>query len=414
VSGAGEVRPPEERLRVMSRLYRAFAHATAAMNHARTAAELYDGVCRALVEQGGYFAAWTGEADEAGAVRVVAQAGRLGDFLGEVRFDLDPARPERHGPVGDALLDGVPRYTGDWLTDPACQPWRDAAQRCGIRAAAVLPLRQEEQVVAALSLYAAEPGVFDGDMCALAEALAATVSCALTNLKRTAELRHAIAERGRLLRRLVDADEAERARIAADVHDDSIQALAAAELHLGAVRRELDAVAPEVVSNITHAEDALSWAIQRLRELMFRLEPLPETVWLVHGLQDAAAEYLDDLGLEWSVTWTGSPELPPVGRNLAMRAAKEALSNIRRHAQARSAVVEIADTGDGMAVRILDDGVGVPEDAIAGARPGSGLHAMRDRIEVAGGTLQIARPAGGGTELRLWLPAADRHTSSAD
>lgn len=216
------------------------------------------------------------------------------------------------------------------------------------------------------------------------------------------------AQRRALLDRLVAAQEDERARIAADVHDDSVQALAAVDLRLGVLRRRVAEAAPDLVDQVAQVQGVVSAATERLRNLLFELEPAEADRPLVGALSDAAAHVLEPTGIVWSVDAPGDPDLPPVERVVALRVAKEALANARDHAGATAVRVVVRAVGDGVEVSVGDDGAGLGADATA-PRPGHrGLQTMRDRVDVAGGTLQLETPPGGGTTVRFWLPC-ERH-----
>ena len=108
-----------------------------------------------------------------------------------------------------------------------------------------------------------------------------------------------------LSERLVEAQDDERARIAADVHDDSIQALAAVDLRLGALRNRLRDRAPQEAVAVETAMDAVHGAGVRLRSLLFELETPVLDAELPDGLRDTAAQLFEDSGVAWSVEQRG-------------------------------------------------------------------------------------------------------------
>lgn len=219
-------------------------------------------------------------------------------------------------------------------------------------------------------------------------------------------LRQLAEQRQTLLARLVQAQEDERARIAEDVHDDSVQALAAVELRLGLLRREVDQAAPALVPGVDVLADTVTSAAGRLRNLLFDLESPALETDLRTALREAAGYLFDGSGVSWSMTGVDPLDLPAATRVTAYRIAKEALVNARKHAGARQVTVDLGEDDDGVVVTVSDDGVGFdPELERGRARPGHhGLTNMSDRAEVAGGRLQVRRPPTGGTEVRVWLP----------
>jgi PAS domain S-box-containing protein len=214
-------------------------------------------------------------------------------------------------------------------------------------------------------------------------------------------------ERQRLLDRLVQAQEDERARIAADVHDDSVQALAAVELRLGLLRRQL----ADHESGLQETADALaatvSQAIGRLRTLLFDLESPAVETDLGTALAVGAADAFDDQP-RWRVTGDTTLDLPETLRVTAYRIAREAMANVARHAGAHEVEIRLTEVGSGVEVSVLDDGRGFDPATVA-PRPGHlGIPAMLDRATIAGGRLTFEQRPEGGMRVRLWLPASLR------
>ena len=212
-------------------------------------------------------------------------------------------------------------------------------------------------------------------------------------------------EQARLLAELVAAEEETRRRIAADIHDDTAQVVAAAGLHLDALATELkDPAARETAVN---ARRALAEANRRLRRLLFELRPpaLDEA-----GLGPALELFLSDAvardGFDWRVENRLEDEPKPEVRAILYRVALEALTNVRKHARASQVEVLLERRGVGVAVRIRDDGNGfdLPEPD-APAEPGHfGLVSMRERAEAAGGRFAMSSAPGEGTTVDFWMP----------
>ena len=148
-----------------------------------------------------------------------------------------------------------------------------------------------------------------------------------------------------LLSRLVQAQEDERALIAADVHDDSVQALAAVDLRLGQVRRRLAGADPATRASLERAHAAVHDATARLRHLLFDLDSPALRTDLATALREAAAFVLEDAGLRWQVTGDTDLELSSAERVTAYRVAKEALVNVRKHAGATSVEIRLDRPG---------------------------------------------------------------------
>ena len=224
--------------------------------------------------------------------------------------------------------------------------------------------------------------------------------------RRSAPPRRLAEQRRRLLGLLVEVQEDERSRIAADVHDDSVQALAAVDLRLSLVRRQpgrgrrraRDARQPRA------RDETVNDATYRLRHLLFDLESPAQRADLPTALREAATFLLEEAGVRWRVTGDADLDLSPGERVTAYRVAKEAMVNVRKHARATSAEIRLDRHEGGLLLTVTDDGEGVDPTALRD-RPGHlGITGMRDRAEIAGGRLQVNSVPGRGTEVRLWIP----------
>jgi PAS domain S-box-containing protein len=211
-------------------------------------------------------------------------------------------------------------------------------------------------------------------------------------------------QRARLLTRLVQAQEDERARIAADVHDDSVQALAAVELRLAALRRRLTEQAPDLVQSVAVVQDTITAATGRLRDLLFDLESPVHRAGLEEALAQAAQFVFSGTGVRWQLTGDTDIALSEPDLVTAYRIAKEAMINVRKHAAAHHVVIDVQRGRDHVCVLVRDDGRGIRPEADRD-RPGHrGLATMRDRARLAGGELTVRPLDAGGTEVRLTLP----------
>jgi PAS domain S-box-containing protein len=210
-------------------------------------------------------------------------------------------------------------------------------------------------------------------------------------------------DRQLLFGHLVRAQEEERKRIAADIHDDTIQLITAANLRLQQLRYRLRE--PAEVDILDKLEDAFQLSLSRLRQLIFDLRP---SGLVDGGLSVALRICLEQLRSETGIAYELDDELtskiPADMSVLIYRTAREALTNVRKHARATTVRVELADLCDGCLVRIDDDGVGY-NPADVENRPGHlGLALMRERPPLAGGWCRIESAPGAGTSVEFWVP----------
>ncbi len=213
-------------------------------------------------------------------------------------------------------------------------------------------------------------------------------------------------ERQELLAHLVRAEEAERLRIASDIHDDSIQAMTAAGLRLQQLRKRLTTL--KEVEAIDKLEEAIQGSISRLRHLMFDLRPLAlDRTGLAGALRSQLERIRSEAGLEFEVENRLTTEPPSDTRVILYRIAIEALVNVRKHARASRVRVRLEEVDRGWQAQIDDDGDGFLPNG--GSPPGHlGLTAMRERAQMAGGWWKIESRPGSGTSISFWLPAVEQ------
>lgn len=388
--------------------YDALARMNEAILRATTVAELFDRTCEAAVEAGGYLGVCIGRAGSAGRLDVVSSAGELDDFFDALEIDLDPDSPLGQGPTAIALRDGRSTFCADYTSDPLTAPWHELGRAYGVRASAHMPLRCGGRVVAMINLYSSQPHVFDGQMRRMLESLVDNVSYALDQFDVGDRLAAASRARAFLLDRLVAAQEEERSRIAADVHDDSVQALAAVDLRLGLLARRVAQEAPGLTDHVEQIQDQVGGVTHGLRHLLFELEAAEPGLTVVDMLESAAGHVFEDLGVDWRVELVEQPgdpallRLPDTVTGQVLRIVKEALGNVRKHARASTVSMQVTAAERGVEIAIVDDGLGGQQQPES--RPGHrGLTTMRDRAELCGGWCTVT--AGPGTfEVRFWVP----------
>jgi two-component system sensor histidine kinase UhpB len=218
---------------------------------------------------------------------------------------------------------------------------------------------------------------------------------ALTFNEMLARLR---AERRDATGRVLAGQEAERLRIAQELHDQIGQELTAVLLLLS----RLESLAPDQLhSSVVEAQDSVRASLEDVRRMAIELRP----------------EALDDLGLESALAvlcdrfaersgldaaCDVAEQLPPLSPDAELviyRIAQESLTNIARHSGSTSAELRLQTDDGHVALTVRDKGNGLPSDYI----PGSGIRGMRERAALIGATLDI-RNADPGTEVRLRAP----------
>lgn len=224
-------------------------------------------------------------------------------------------------------------------------------------------------------------------------------------LDKVGELDRINQERQRLLNHLVVAESEERKRIAADIHDDSIQVMAAAGMRLQMLRRKLSD--PEHLVLLDQVEETVAASIKRLRALMFQLRP---PALEREGLRAALLGLLDDRFRDTDTAFSVHSDLESEPRYdtraAAYQIASEALINARKHAEASNVRVSLGRTDEGLLVTVADDGAGFVADDHEPAPGHLGMVNMRERAAVLGGTCRVSSAPGEGTVVEIWIPWA--------
>jgi len=207
-----------------------------------------------------------------------------------------------------------------------------------------------------------------------------------------------VEERRESVRRVLDAQEGERLRVAQDLHDEVGQTLTSVVLQVArTAKRVPDRFRPELLE----AQETARSSLEEVRRIALQLRP----------------EALDDLGLASALRVFGErlgeqspvelelrmseplPPLAPEQELVIYRVAQEALTNVLRHAGASRALLSLA-VRDGMVeLRVTDDGRGR-----GGAPEGGGIRGMRERAVLVGAELRVGANPGGGTEVQLGVP----------
>ena len=217
--------------------------------------------------------------------------------------------------------------------------------------------------------------------------------------------------KGELFRRIVDAQEAERQRIARDLHDETGQALTAIGMGLRGLSTTLtnNRDRDRAIKTLRHLESLSADSLQELQRLIADLRP----------------SHLDDLGLPAALRWyagkvqertnlkiiidiEGDEILISSALKIAIfRIVQEALNNITKHAQANVAFIKVEYRLRYLIVTVRDDGVGFDLDAVRmsrARRPSLGLAGMRERAALVGGEVSIQSSPGQGTLVEAKLP----------
>jgi signal transduction histidine kinase len=321
------------------------------------------------------------------ALRVAAAAG--GEGLVGLRLEVGTTK------VGRVLERARTERVDAVVDDPEID--QRVARRLGATSALYVPLIVRGRpigVVVAHDKHGQDPRFEEGDV-RLAESLVERAAIAVDLSERV----------GRdALRRVVEAQELERARLARELHDETGQALTSILLGLKGLEDTVSTA--EAREGVVALRELVVSTLQDVRRLAVELRPSAlDDFGLVPALERLAASLEEQSGLAVDVEAQLGPErLPPDAETALYRIVQEALTNVVKHASAgRVSITLVRKEGSAVAV-IEDDGRGFePGSTRSGAL---GLAGMRERVGLVGGRLSVESTPGSGTTLVAEVPVA--------
>jgi len=338
--------------------------------------------CRLIAEAFGYDLVGINLLDPLDPTRLFQAAA----FPPECRFPRTFRVPLGRGLTGRVARSGRPSLVNDVTRDPryVVGPGREQ-----VRAELDVPLRVGQRTLGVLNVESERTGAFGEADVPYLQGLAGQLAQAIHNARLAADSRQLAAAE-------------ERARLARDLHDETIQSLVA----LG---RQLDLLALDLSNAETASErleriqTLLASTIDGVRRLSQNQRPAAlEDLGLVAALR-AHTDAWAELGLEVHFEVRGQPRRVPAAIEHAVyRVAQEALSNVSRHADVSQVEVELCFSPEELTLGVIDAGRGF---ATRKTPPGQGLLGMRDRAAEIGAELEITSTSSDrGTRVRLWVP----------
>jgi len=308
-----------------------------------------------------------------------------------IELRQDPTA-DLQAPLARALRDPSLRLAY-WL--PEFGSWADQSGQAAPQPSpdgrhAVRVISREAEPMAALTFNRSledEPEILD--------AVVATAAIAMENGRLRAELRARLQELRGSRVRVLEAGRRERQRLERDLHDGAQQRLVALSLELGLLS-DGAGTDSELRNRLATARGEIAASLEELRDIARGIYP---AVLAGHGLPVALESVAARAGtpVQLHVELTGRLSEPV--EVAAYYLISEALTNIDKHAQARTAVVRVRRDESVLVIDVTDDGVGGADPAA-----GSGLQGLTDRVEALGGRISMTSPIGCGTELRGEIP----------
>ena len=277
---------------------------------------------------------------------------------------------------------GLPERIDDYAGLAGELPKR--LRRIGIASAVAAPIKVAGRLWGAIVASSGRPYNFPPNAETRVASFAELVSDALANADAHEQLAASRA-------RIVEAGDAERRRLARNLHDGAQQRLVSLALCLREVEAELDADVAAARRKLATARDELSLALEELRELARGIHP---AVLSDRGLGAALDALVTRSPVPARVEEVPQSRLPEPVEVAAYYMVAEALTNVAKHARATEATVRVTRNRERAVIEVRDDGVGGAE-----VGEGFGLRGLADRVEALGGRLRVESPRGGGTAL---------------
>jgi signal transduction histidine kinase len=313
-----------------------------------------------------------------------AADGLLGHGLARGRSKLGGVLDRRQSARVDSILD-----------DPEVD--QEEARLMKIRTGIYVPLVARARAIGIVAVHdklGANARFTEADL-RLAEIFAARASVAVDLSERVAR---------DTVRRVIEAQELERQRLARELHDETGQALTSILLGLKAIRAaDSDEGAERAEKDV---RDLVVQALQDVRSLAVELRPTAlDDFGLVAALERLAGTFEERSGIRTAVESSLSDDrLPPEAETVLYRLVQEALTNVVKHAGAETVSIVVARRGAGVSAVVEDDGRGfeageVREDAL-------GIVGMRERLALLDGTLTVESTPRVGTSIAAYVPLA--------
>ena len=212
-----------------------------------------------------------------------------------------------------------------------------------------------------------------------------------------------------LSRRLVQAQEAERGRVALELHDHITQLLCAILIRSQALANELSTRAEPAHREAGKLHDLLGEAVAEVERISRNLRPsVLDHLGLVPALRGASTEFAERTGVALKLTCGKlTARLPAEAELACFRILQEALKNVTQHARATRVTVDVTEQDALLQLTITDNGSGFDPDSPPARRKekrGLGFRSMRERAIYVGGVLTVTSVPGAGTVVRVQIP----------
>lgn len=332
---------------------------------------------------------------DASAVRWSDEANRrylllASDCLPQSVIDAESCIPTGECLCGQAQSEARTRVIPIQSVEPT--PGQGHCLRAGFETMVSVPVRLHERVLGEINLFYRQAKVLSTDDQALLETIASHLAGGIESLRAAALQREtAVAE--------------ERSFIARELHDSIAQSLAFLKIQIGLLKQDVDrGEAGRITRRLAELEEGVQESLGDVRELLVHFRTRTNREDITPALKTTLQKFEHQTGLltHLDIEGDGLP-LPADIQVQVLHVVQEALSNVRKHAQAREVWVEVQQVPQ-WRVEVRDDGQGFDLDGAGPDETHVGLKTMRERAQNIGATVEVASVPGSGTCVVLTLP----------
>jgi len=279
-----------------------------------------------------------------------------------------------------------------------------ALQAEGTRSYINVPLLFQGELIGTLNFGAEKPGAFTQEYVEIAQEVAGQLAVAIQNARLFNSVTQQREELRALAVRLEEMEEAERRRLAQELHDSVGQNLTALGINLNVISNLLPSETETGLrKRLDDCFNLVEETTDRIRNVMAELRPsVLDDYGLVAALRWHAERFSERTGVAILMGEEDlKRQLPTAVAAAIFRIAQEALTNISKHARASQVTLQLQDVAGGVRFTVVDDGVGFDPNILRqpGGRSGWGLVTMRERATAMGGNLSVRSEPGKGTQV---------------
>lgn len=271
---------------------------------------------------------------------------------------------------------------------------------------ASVPLVAQDQAVGILNLLLPPGRTFSQEELDMLASIGHELAVAIQRARLFDQVRDQEHTRRELLQRLLVAQEDQQRRIAQDLHDHAGQMMTALIIQLSQLATRAEQTDGQLAGALQRLHGLAQQGLDELRKLVYELRPsILDDLGLAPAVRSYVDSYLRPAGLSVDLhIGEMDSRLPPEIETVAFRIIQEASTNVLRHARAQRLELRLDLKGDALLIMARDDGVGFDLEQGTKHKATLGIHGMRERAQLVGGTLQVLSMPDVGTTILARLP----------